>query len=297
MDNLCENLSYLRKSVKSIKRFFSESPLRNEHFRVRGFAIREVMPRGFINRPHGTDDYLMMYFHTPAQGGVSVDDVMPADTFYMWAPGEAQFYGHAEKGFTHSWLHCEGDSVSLYYKLIYKHGPVQLKMRSPQSFLLFLDSLREEILNNRDADEIVAGNLLTNWMRDLMRHTGKPPQALPERLRVVRDFINEHYTEPITLPQLAHLANWSVPHFSEEFRRHIGESPIDYVIRQRLLHASYLLQDVNLSVTDIANRVGYDNLYHFSKSFKRRFHLSPRNFRERNLTPEKLRGPSDGKGS
>lgn len=282
MDNLCQNLSYIRNLVNAIKRFFSESPLRNVSFQVRGFAIREVMPSGFINRPHGTTDYLMMYFHTPVRVGASKNAVMPADTFYMWAPGEAQFYG-SETGFTHSWLHCEGDSVSQYHKLVYKHGSRPLKMRSPQSFLLFLEGLREEILNNGTADEIIAGNLLTNWMRDLMRHTGKPPQALPERLRVVRDFINEHYTQAITLPRLAELANWSVPHFSEEFRRHIGESPIDYMIRLRLHHASYLLQDVNLSVTEIANRVGYDNLYHFSKIFKRRFHLSPRNFREKNL--------------
>ncbi len=288
MDNLCENLSYLRKSVKSIKRFFSESPLRNEHFQVRGFAVREQMPRGFINRPHGTDDYLMMYFHTPARGDARVSNVMPADTFYMWAPGEAQFYGNEERGFIHSWLHCDGDNVRQFYKMVYKRSTRPLKVRSPRSFLLFLESLGEEILNNKIADDIIAGNLLINWMRDLMRHTGKTPQTLPERLRITRNFIDEHYTEAITLHQLAHLANWSVAHFSEEFRRHIGEAPINYMIRQRLHHASYLLQDVNLSVTEIASRVGYDNLYHFSKLFKRHFHLSPKSFRERNLTSDRL---------
>lgn len=210
-----------------------------------------------------------------------MDNVIPTDTFYMWAPGETQFYGNEEQGFTHSWLHCEGTSVSQHYKRAYKHGPRPIKMRSPHSFMLFLDGLREEIFNNKVVDDVIAGNLLTNWMRDLMRHTDQLPPALPERLRIVRDFINEHYTEAITLSHLAHLANWSVPHFSEEFRRHIGESPIDYMIRLRLHHASYLLQDVNLSITEIATRVGYDNLYHFSKIFKQRFHLSPKKFREK----------------
>jgi AraC-like DNA-binding protein len=223
----------------------------------------------------------MMYFHTPAQiQSRRGEEEVPTDSFYMWAPGEHQFYGCAEE-FTHSWLHCDGDRVRRFYQTVFLKGGSLVPMPSPRSFLSFLEGVYEEILGNSMADDIIVENLLTNWMRDLNRHASGRMEYLPERLRLVRDFINEHYTEELTLGQLARLANWSVAHFSEEFRRHLGDSPINYVIRQRMQHAVYLLQDIHLSVTEVAARVGYENLYHFSKIFKRSLGESPRAYRRR----------------
>jgi len=70
-------------------------------------------------------------------------------------------------------------------------------------------------------------------------------------------------------------------HFSAEFRRHFGVPPVGYLIRRRLHHAAYLLQDVNLSVAEAGQRVGYDDLFYFSKLFKRFHGASPRAWRER----------------
>ena len=46
--------------------------------------------------------------------------------------------------------------------------------------------------------------------------------------------------------------------------------------RQRMAHARHLLRDVGLTVADVAQRVGYDDLYHFSKLFKKHCGISPR---------------------
>ncbi len=60
-----------------------------------------------------------------------------------------------------------------------------------------------------------------------------------------------------------------------------SDSPINYLIGVRLRQARYLLLDRQLQISEIARRVGYDDLFHFSKLFKKHFGLSPRALRNR----------------
>jgi len=258
--------------MKGLVRFFAKSPLRGARFRLRGYGLREPMRPGCVNRPRGTGDYLIMYFHTRARAGCSAGaGWIPAGTIFIWAPGDHQFYGNEEKRYTHSWLHCDGSTMQRrLHDLLRRPLPAE----SPRAFLQFLGALHGEIASHLVPDEIIVENLFENWVRDLDRRlagTRRPP----ERLGEVREFMDSHYHEPLLLEDLARRAHWSAAHFSEEFRRHYGAPPIDYVIRQRMNHASYLLRDVNLTVAEVARRVGYEDLYHFSKLFKRHCGVTP----------------------
>lgn len=260
--------------VSDFKRFFSESPLPSERFKLRGYGVREVMPPGFVNRPDGTGDFLMMYFHTAVRAGMGPDagETAPG-TLWIWPPGAHQFYGRERRNYTHSWIHCDGPAVRSVRGV---KSPLSL---TAGAFLRFLDGLHEEISSHRRPDGIIAENLLENWLRELGRCAGQQGPAVPDRLRIVREHMDAHYAEPLTLAGLAAGAHWSVAHFSEQFRRAYGFPPMDYIIRARLDHAAHLLRDVNLSVTEVARRVGYDDLYHFSKLFKRHRGRSPGDLR------------------
>lgn len=246
-----------------------------------GIGIREPMAATLISRPRGTGDYLFMYFHTSVRVGITETSVPEEKgVLYVWKPGVHQFYGDDRKGFLHSWLHCEGTAVDRAVGSVFTpHTP--LRLSSPSSFEKFLRDLNAEISNNAVPDEMIGQNLFENWVRDMHRTLSQSTLRPPERLSRVKEFMDSHFSEAITLTALAKQANWSVAHFSEEFRRYYGTSPIDYIISMRMNHAAYLLEDINLSVTEVASRVGYENIYHFSKLFKRRFGASPRNSRRR----------------
>lgn len=260
--------------VSDFKRFFPEPPLRSGRFKLRGYGIREVMPPGFVNRPEGTGDFLMMYFHTAVRAGTGPDAGESAPgTLWIWTPGGHQFYGHDRRRYTHSWIHCDGPAVRRVSGL---NPPISLPAGA---FLRFLEGLHEEVSGHKWPDEVIAENLLENWLRELDRGVSSQAPGAPDRLRKVREHMDAHYAEPLTLAGLASMAHWSVAHFSEQFRRAYGLPPMDYVIRARLDHAAHLLRDVNLSVTEVARRVGYEDLYHFSKLFKRHRGLSPSRLR------------------
>ncbi len=81
--------------------------------------------------------------------------------------------------------------------------------------------------------------------------------------------------------QLARLCGYSTDHFTRTFRRIIGRSPTEVLIDARIDKAKDLLAFSDLAVGEIAERLGYHNIYFFSRQFRQRAGLSPAAFRDR----------------
>ncbi len=92
-------------------------------------------------------------------------------------------------------------------------------------------------------------------------------------------YINENYAQKISLDQIAHNMYLSPVYISKIFKEKTGDSPINYLIRIRLSRAKELLDKDTGSIKEIAAAVGYDDVYHFSKLFKKYFGVSPMNYR------------------
>ena len=67
-----------------------------------------------------------------------------------------------------------------------------------------------------------------------------------------------------------------------------ARKPINYLIHVRLEKAKEMLEDGRESIRTIANLVGYDDVYHFSKLFKKHFGVSPMYYRKKSLSDEEL---------
>ena len=99
------------------------------------------------------------------------------------------------------------------------------------------------------------------------------------RLRRVLDYIHDNLGEDLSLAAMADLAAMSATHFSKAFKSATGTSPLQYVIAARLDLASVLLKTSELTVAEIAYRVGYQDLSRFGQHFKRKFGATPAAFR------------------
>lgn len=76
----------------------------------------------------------------------------------------------------------------------------------------------------------------------------------------------------------------SLPTFNVRFRASFGETPYQYLIRMRLLHAARLLGGSRLTVKEISQLCGYGNPFHFSTEFTRFHGCPPREFRRRSVS-------------
>ncbi len=91
--------------------------------------------------------------------------------------------------------------------------------------------------------------------------------------RVIR-YMTERYSEILTLHTLSEIAQISPSYLGAIFKRITGKSPIDYLIEIRIQKAKEMLQDGD-RVSEVALKVGFNDLFYFSKCFKEREGLAP----------------------
>jgi len=121
-------------------------------------------------------------------------------------------------------------------------------------------------------------------MGDLCRYyTGMEEPAAQPLLRLGRviGYIQQHYRDKLTLDGLANLGDVSQRTLTREFRRALGCSPIDYLIRLRINHAVTQITTSDVNLTDIAFEVGFQDSNYFARQFRTVMGCSPRELRRR----------------
>ena len=96
----------------------------------------------------------------------------------------------------------------------------------------------------------------------------------------VRRYIDLHFKEALTLEQLAEEGHMNKFYLSHAFKREYGVSPINYMISRRIEESKYLLAETDLSMSQIAQLLGFSSLSYFSQVFHRTQSISPKEYRQ-----------------
>lgn len=102
----------------------------------------------------------------------------------------------------------------------------------------------------------------------------------PRQVSRVIEFLQVNLNRELSLETLAEQTGFSPYHFAHLFRQTTGESPHQFVLRQRIERAQHLLKETEASLSQIALEVGFANQSHFSRIFKRYRGLTPRTYRQ-----------------
>jgi len=94
------------------------------------------------------------------------------------------------------------------------------------------------------------------------------------------DYLFRHFTEDVSLAQLADHCHVSSFHFSRIFKTVLDTSPHQYLTELRLNHAQLLLQSTRLPVTQVAFQSGFNSLEYFATAFRQRFGCTPQHTRK-----------------
>lgn len=107
------------------------------------------------------------------------------------------------------------------------------------------------------------------------------PKALRdgERMKRMMQYISEHYSEEITIADLAHCAMISESECLRCFHNTIHSTPIQYVKQFRIHKAASLLSSTDLKIVDIGSRCGFQEMSYFAKSFKKVYGCTPTEYR------------------
>ena len=105
-------------------------------------------------------------------------------------------------------------------------------------------------------------------------------QGIQDIVLKVKSFVDEHYKDQISLNQLANRFNVGDSYLSHMFKEITGFNLMLYLASVRIQHAKELLENQDISITEVALMVGYDDYSYFSRVFKKIEGCSPRVYRE-----------------
>lgn len=236
-----------------------------------------------IERPIGIELYTFLHFFNSVEleiGGERMVTRPHACILYRY--GTRQYFRSPDV-LTHDWLHLRQSAEAD----ITRYGvPTDCVFYpSDTSFITAgVCEIELELIGNRPH----GGELADAAARMLLIRLGRAQTdadrapGLPANVRkMLFDFRAElltHLDEPWTSTRMAHMLNMSVPRLYELYRAQFGVPPTEDLIRARIDAAKNALTSNGCAVTELANRLGYNNPSHFSRQFRQRTGISPRNF-------------------
>ncbi len=239
---------------------------------------------------HFHDYYVLDYNH----GGeltlqLDNDQPMPLKSPVAWFtfPGPFFRFGPASRDgcWDHRHISFRGERVMAWAKA----GLVNFKTRSPvfpvsdpERFAGQMDEimayLESPAYGSERAVQMFEGLLLQLHEKRAVRTASSPAEVK------ILDFITRIDGTPEQhwdCRQVARRLGLSYPHFRLLFRGLTGLPPGQYIRCRRMEKSARLLRQSRMEIKDIANQVGYEDIFHFSKLFKKHFRVSPGRFRAR----------------
>lgn len=102
-----------------------------------------------------------------------------------------------------------------------------------------------------------------------------------EIVELAQGYIHTHITEALRLDEIAQEVFVSPNYLSSIYKKTTGQSLIEYIHQEKVAYAKTLMEQSSMSVADVARQLGFENVYYFSKIFKKESGLSPSQYQKR----------------
>ena len=101
-----------------------------------------------------------------------------------------------------------------------------------------------------------------------------------DAINSAKQFINEHYSEEISIADVANHVHFSPGYFSNYFKEKTNENFVSFLKNVRLEKAKELLKNKNVKISHIPQQIGFNSYSYFTKVFQEAYGITPSNYRE-----------------
>lgn len=259
---------YMAENTKSSD-FFSTN-----YIQLNNCGWYEDVNEGFATyRPDGRSDYQVIYVK---KGKIRFkEQTIDGGYLYFFKPKTPQNYQPAESGTEFYWIHFTGEVAEILFNDLKKTYVKVGKMPEFEKFCREVISNDNKTVVKRVKNEGALLCLLSR-IKDILSE--KDVNSIDEAVA----YINENYFKKISNQEYAEKCGLSKFYFIKKFKDKMGEPPQHYRIETALKKSKHLLLDTNMSITEIAETLGFEDSLYFSKMFKKYFECSPSNYRKKN---------------
>ena len=226
-----------------------------------------IIPANTIYQPRETDGCSYYFVHFTA---ATLENTLPStidESLLRYQDVTEKGYAYNFYGKTYSSvinlpIHIKQDNFKSYYPLqnVFERATKLNIWRNDYEKLLLDNIIRELLI-------LISTELAT-------------PQMSNNTLKKILHYINKHYNENLTLTSIAEHFGFSTSYITKLFRNFLGKGTVDYINDLRLTAACEYLISSNYSIGEISNKIGYINQYYFNRLFKKKYGVTPKDFRK-----------------
>lgn len=188
---------------------------------------------------------------------------------------------------TLKWVHFYGTNMdAIYEKYKERGGKVVFSVPNPSVIFGLLDDIQsiadsDSYLRDMEIHEKLS-SLLLNIMKESW-HEKEVDMTSEKRkdLRQIREYLEENFDKKIQLDDIAEKYNISKYYLSHIFNEQYGTSVNNYLISLRITKAKQFLRFTNMTTTEVANRLGYEDVNYFIRLFKKIENVTPGEYRKK----------------
>ncbi len=204
------------------------------------------------------------------------------DWFFIPANAEHSYSNVKTKKFQKYWMHFDlypnaeiFNALNLPYVVKVEKG-----CKAEKLFKNILKLSKSEKITDKLAVKSNTINLLAEYIKCANSDGVGVSSKANERIDSLLRFINENLREPLTNNVLAEKYYAHPNHFIRAFKDKTGVTPAKYIKTQRLAAAKVLLESTDLTISEIAEKVGIVDDSHFSRDFKKYYNMPPAKYRQ-----------------
>ncbi|SDC37230.1 AraC-type DNA-binding protein [Pelagirhabdus alkalitolerans] len=206
--------------------------------------------------------------YTPHRYHPNYEQTSDWSTVYLTFSGEAIDQILNALDMSHSAVYHEEDQIDLFY----------------QSFQTFFNTIE----SSKEASPLIDYELSGKLYQFLMtvKKYGTIDEQFSanqsyEKIRPIVEWLEQVYSENIGLMEISEQAHMSSQHLNKLFHDTFGLSPYAFLVQLRIREAKrLLLTDVNLTLREIAEQVGFNAVSHFVTTFKNKEGMTPKKYRD-----------------
>lgn len=263
----------------------AEDKARNHYFYLQEIGYFKTKKPYFTERAN-LNSYLIIY--TKAGEGCleylgKTYRLTAGKCFWIDCREYHKYWTIGEEGWEFFWFHFNGPDLSFYYQEIKNLGEIVVQPKYGH----LMEQRIETMINLNTKKDKVTDLIISQMiyksiceMVVLSGGNGKEKVHIPEVISAIKTEIEQTYIEPLTLSYFEKQYHRSKYYLLKEFKKYMGCSINEYIIRCRLSRAKEMLQYSEKSVNEIAEEVGILNVSHFINLFKGREGITPLNYRK-----------------
>jgi len=272
---------------KIILNFLNTDPVTKQTY-ITDIGYYPKAKNHYVERPSGIKQHIIIYC-TEGHGWLEINkkkvEIHPSQFIAIPANTPHKYGANEEKPWTIYWIHFKGEAASFIVELILKNS------QNYKPYLSYNEDrikLFEDIYANlekgyggdtlRYVNMIFYHFLSSLIYEDKFNHSEKKEEDLVDK---TIGYMQDNLEKLIRLEEFANYANLSLSHFSAIFKTKTGYSPIEYFNQLKIQKACQYISFTTLSIKNIANKLGINDQYYFSRLFAKIMGSSPNDYRKK----------------